>query len=154
MVKAKQPRVSLRDNPILTAERPVIGDRLRKARQASGHTLDSAAAALTERGYQIGKAGVGHWETGKNMPDVHALKRLARIYDTTIDALIWDDAMSPEAIQLGRRFDALAQVRAHDLAAAHENNAPDAVDRLASPNPTRKPKSLKRSVKRVASKKK
>jgi transcriptional regulator with XRE-family HTH domain len=107
MVTAKRKPTPIQDDPELQQERKRIGARLRVARHEAGHTLDSAADALTKAGYAISKGAIGHWETGVNMPDVHWLQRLAKLYQTTIDALIWDDAISVAAIQIAKQYDSL-----------------------------------------------
>lgn len=69
-------------------ERKALGQRLATARKLAGHTLDSAAAELTQRGTRIGKAAVGAWEVGRNMPDALWVRRLARLYSISADTLL------------------------------------------------------------------
>lgn len=88
-------------------ERRALGRRLASARNLAGYTIDETAQALTGRGYSITKQAVGHWETGKNVPDALWLRRLAKLYGTTLDALVWDEAISTEAIQFAVQYDAL-----------------------------------------------
>lgn len=88
-------------------DRKALGGRLRSARTLKGLTIDAIAGELTARGYPISKQAVGHWETGKNVPDAIWLKRLAKFYGTTLDALAWDEAISIEAIQFAVQYDAL-----------------------------------------------
>ena len=83
-------------------ERKALGRRLAEHRKAAGFTLASIAKHLTDDGHKIGKAGVGHWETGQNVPDALTLARLARAYKTSSDTLlglprIWplDGTISP-----------------------------------------------------------
>lgn len=92
-------------------ERRALGRRLASARNLAGYTIDQVAAALTERGHEISKQGVGHWETGKNVPDALWLRRLAKLYGTTLDALVWDEAISMEAIQVAVQYDALTEAQ-------------------------------------------
>lgn len=145
----------LHDDPDLRREREQIGHRLRLARKAAGHTIDSAAKALTDRGYPISKGGVGHWETGINMPDVHWLQRLARLYEITIDALVWDNGLSVQAVRIARQYENLLPEKraawqqhwagflagAAGKPVATEDSAIDerAVDESMVPNPTRRP---------------
>lgn len=83
MVKSavpKPPAHSLED-------KQALGAALASARKAAGLTLDTAAAALREQGFPIGKAAIGHWETGTNVPDALWVRRLSRLYKTTMDAV-------------------------------------------------------------------
>ncbi|MGL5117564.1 MAG: helix-turn-helix domain-containing protein [Beijerinckiaceae bacterium] len=87
--------------------RKALGKRLSAARKLKDYTIDGAAKKLTEMGYEIGKAALGHWETGRNVPDAIWLSRLAKLYNTTLDALVWDDSISIEAIQWAAEYDGL-----------------------------------------------
>jgi transcriptional regulator with XRE-family HTH domain len=88
-------------------ERKALGRRLKSARTLADLTLESAAHRLTALGHPISKQTIGAWETGRNLPDALWLKRLAKLYGTTLDALVWDDALTIEAIQLAAQFDSL-----------------------------------------------
>jgi transcriptional regulator with XRE-family HTH domain len=90
-------------------ERRGLGKRIAAARTLAGFTLDTAAQALLERGYPITRAAIGHWETGKNLPDALWLRRLAKLYGSTLDALVWDDAISMEAIRFAAQYDGLTE---------------------------------------------
>lgn len=90
-------------------ERKALGRRLASARALAGYTLEGIAKALTGRGHPIGRAAVGAWEVGRNVPDALWLKRIAKIYGTTLDALVWDEAISMEAIQFAVQYDALTE---------------------------------------------
>lgn len=79
-----------------------LGGRLKAARVSAGHTQDSAAVALG-----LKKATFSSWETGRNIPDSITLGRLAKLYNVTADALIWDEAISMEAIRFAVQFDNL-----------------------------------------------
>lgn len=91
----------------LDQDKKALGGRLRAARKLRGLTLEAVAAHLTEMGKPTTKAAVGHWETGTNVPDSLILRRLAKLYRTTADALLWDDSISMEAIQIAAEYDAL-----------------------------------------------
>jgi transcriptional regulator with XRE-family HTH domain len=54
--------------------------------------LATAADALAAAGYPISRKTIGAWETGRNVPDALWLRRLAKIYDTTVDNLVGRDA--------------------------------------------------------------
>lgn len=79
-----------------------LGARLKAAREQADYTQDGA-------GLQLGvkKATVSSWENGRNIPDALMLARLAKLYGTTADALLWDDSISIEAIRFAAQYDAL-----------------------------------------------
>jgi hypothetical protein len=66
-----------------------------------------AASAKQEIRRDGTRAAIGAWETGRNVPDALWLRRLAKLYGSTLDALVWDEAISMEAIQFAVRYDAL-----------------------------------------------
>lgn len=88
-------------------DKTALGQRLASARKLAGYTIESAAKALTAAGYPITKGGVGAWEKGRNLPDALWLRRLAKLYGTTLDSLVWDDALTMDAIRFAAQFDAL-----------------------------------------------
>jgi transcriptional regulator with XRE-family HTH domain len=90
-------------------DRKALGARLASARKLAGLTMEEAARRLTERGYPISKQGLGHWESGRNLPDALWLRRLAKLYGTTLDALVWDEAISMEAIRFAAQYDGLSE---------------------------------------------
>lgn len=90
-------------------QRRALGKRLAAARKLNGYTIESAAKELTERGYPLTKGALGHWETGKNIPDALWMGRLAKLYNSTVDALLWDDSLSMEAIGVAVQYDALSE---------------------------------------------
>lgn len=98
-------------------DREALGKRLAAARNLKGLTIEGAAKELTNRGYTVSKAGVGAWEKGRNVPDAIWLRRLAKLYGTTLDALAWDDSLSIEAIQLAAQFDGLNEKQKSTLKA-------------------------------------
>jgi transcriptional regulator with XRE-family HTH domain len=84
-----------------------LGQRLRGARVLAGETLETVAAKMTAAGIPVKKQAVGHWETGTSVPDALQIRRLAKIYGTTTDALLWDDSLSMEAVRFAAQYDAL-----------------------------------------------
>lgn len=88
-------------------ERKAFGRRLAAARNKAGLTLEGAAQRLTDNGHPIGKAAIGAWEKGRNLPDAIWLQRLAKLYGLSLDALVWDDTLSIEAMRFAARYDAL-----------------------------------------------
>jgi transcriptional regulator with XRE-family HTH domain len=79
-----------------------FGLRLKAARERKGLTQQQVADA-----FSLKKATVSAWETGGGMPDALRLARLAKMYDVSADALLWDDALTNEAMQFAAQFDAL-----------------------------------------------
>lgn len=57
--------------------------------------------------FGVSKGTVSAWEKGGGVPDALRLARLAKLYRVTADSLLWDDALTMEAIQFGAQFDAL-----------------------------------------------
>lgn len=115
MPKSKRdPVEELASRELRKKDGEALGERLRSARRIAGETLESVARKLTESGIPVGKAAVGHWETGHAVPDALQIRRLAKIYGTTVDALLWDDSLTIEAVRFAAQFDALndAQQRA------------------------------------------
>lgn len=99
-------------------DRKALGKRLAAARNLAGYdSIESAAKELTKLGYPISKAGLGAWEAGRNVPDAIWLRRLAKLYSTTIDALSWDDSLTIEAMQLAAQFDGLTEKQKSTLKA-------------------------------------
>lgn len=94
-----------------------IGARLRAARQVAGFTMETIAARLRERGFKATKAAVGHWETGKRSVDVLIVAELAKLYQQSIDALVWENALSMEAMRFAAQFDSLTDEQQRTLRA-------------------------------------
>lgn len=72
---------------------------------------------LNEAGIEYGRAAIGAWEDGRNVPDALVLRRLAKIYGQSTDALLWDDAASMEAMQWAAQFDGLKPAQQERLRA-------------------------------------
>lgn len=85
-------------------EKKAFGRRLAKIRDEAGFTIQSAADALTKAGSPLTKQGIGHWETGRNLPDALWLHKLARLYGVPVDALYADATVSVREIQLAKDF--------------------------------------------------
>lgn len=79
-----------------------IAQRLKAARVAKGLTQQEVATK-----FDVKKATVSAWETGAGAPDALRLRSLARLYDVSADALLWDDSLTPEAMRFAAQFDAL-----------------------------------------------
>lgn len=90
-------------------DKAALGQRLASARKLAGFTIESAAKALTTRGYPITKAAVGAWEKGRNLPDALWLSRIAKLYGTTVDSLVSDDSITLDAIRFAAQYDGLTE---------------------------------------------
>lgn len=98
-------------------DRKALGSRLKAARNAVGLTLVAAATALTDEGIPAIKQTVGSWEKGVNVPDALVLKKLAKLYNQSADALLWENALSIEALQFAAEYDALNETQKRTLRA-------------------------------------
>lgn len=81
-----------------------IGQKLKASREAKGLTQQEVADK-----FGVKKATVSAWETGAGAPDAMRLRSLARLYDVSADALLWDDSLTPEAMKFAAQFDALTE---------------------------------------------
>lgn len=84
-------------------EKKGLGLRLKSARQRKGLTQQQVADWF---GLKT-KATVSAWEVGTNVPDALQLKRLAKLYDISGDALLWEDSLTPHAMKIAAEFDGL-----------------------------------------------
>ena len=99
-------------------DRRELGARLKGARLNVGMTLQQVADVLRSEGFPVQrKQNVGHWETGVALPDVFILRRLAKLYKQPLDALVWDNALSLEAMQFAAEFQALSDEKKRTLRA-------------------------------------
>ena len=94
-----------------------IGARLRAARQVACYTLEQVAAMLRERGFKATKQAVSHWEAGIRSVDILIVAELAKHYRQSIDALVWENALSMEAMQFAAQFDSLTDDQQRTLRA-------------------------------------
>lgn len=81
-----------------------VGMRLASARQAKGLTQDDIA-----KRFSINKGTVSAWETGRGDPGVFRLRELAKLYDISGDAVLWEDSLTPEAMKVAAQFDGLTE---------------------------------------------
>lgn len=92
--------------PMATREvdevRAGIGMRLKAAREAANLTQDAVASR-----FSVGKGTVSAWETGRGDPGVSRLRELAKLYKVSADAILWENALTNEALQLAADFDGL-----------------------------------------------
>jgi len=122
-------------------DKKALGERLASARTLAGMTQPEVAKALSDLGYAFGKGAISAWEKGRNVPDSLVLRRLAKLYKTTADALLWDTALSMEAVRFGAQFDGLTtkqqrSFRAMWLAYFEEATTDEEVEQQFGPAPS------------------
>jgi len=79
-----------------------VGMRLASARESKGFTQDDIA-----KRFSINKGTVSAWETGRGDPGVYRLRELAKLYDVSADALLWEDSLTPDAMKVAAQYDEL-----------------------------------------------
>ncbi len=94
------------------AERQALGRRLAAARELKNFSQQYIADQLG-----VEKATISAWEGGRNMPNPFALRAMAKLYGQSVDALLWDGALSAEALMIAARFDALTDSQQKKLEA-------------------------------------
>lgn len=111
------------DRPDDPAALPAVAPQLRELRRRAGHTLETAARAAG-----LSAAHLSRLETGQRQPSLPMLLALARVYGTTVSALLGETGGEQHAVIRGaeaepapmRRLDVLAlrRVRARHAGAA------------------------------------
>jgi len=94
---------STRTEKSIPPQQAALGQRFKTLRTVKHLTQQQVADRLA-----IKKATVSAWETGRNMPDPFSLRQLAKIYAVSVDALLWDDSLSPEAMKFAAQYDNLS----------------------------------------------
>jgi transcriptional regulator with XRE-family HTH domain len=94
--KKKQPTHSVE-------EKSALGRQIASARKQAGYTQEAAATDLG-----VIKQTISSWEKGRNLPDALWLRRLARLYQTSVTSLVGDGSASAEAMRIALLYDALA----------------------------------------------
>lgn len=79
-----------------------VGMRLAAAREDKKMTQDNIA-----KRFSINKGTVSAWETGRGDPGIYRLKELAKLYDVSADALLWEDSLTRDAMKVAAQFDEL-----------------------------------------------
>lgn len=87
-----------------------LGLRLESARLGKGLTQDAVADQIG-----VNKATISAWEKGKHIPNVLQFRDLAKLYDVSADSLLWEDSLSPEAMQFAAEFDSLNEAQKRTL---------------------------------------
>ena len=99
-------------------DRKELGTRLKGARAVAGLTLSQVAKVLNSEGFKsASKATVGHWETGVSLPDIFVLLRLSQLYRQPLASLVYETALSQEALQFAVEFDSLTEEKKRTLRA-------------------------------------
>ncbi len=80
-----------------------LGLRFKALREVTGMRQEEAAGKL-----EVTKAALSAWETGRNMPNPFMLRRMAKLYGVSVDALLWDDSLSPDAMKFAAQYDNLS----------------------------------------------
>lgn len=81
-----------------------VGMRLKAAREAADLTQDAVASR-----FSINKATVSAWETGRGDPGITRLRDLAKLYGVSADAILWENSLTNEAMQIAAQFDSLSE---------------------------------------------
>jgi DNA-binding XRE family transcriptional regulator len=130
-------------------DKKALGRCLAEARSAAGFTQSSAAADL-----ELVKQTISSWESGTNLPDALWLRRLARLYKTSVSQLVGDEAAGwPfRRVPVGR----VAALEPEDLAYVEGALAKAVGDVSGEPSPEdlKRFQSLRGSVKRASGKRK
>ena len=106
-----------------------VGQRLATVRQLKGYTQKDIAQR-----FDVNKATVSAWETGRGDPGVYRLRELAKLYGVSAESILWDNAPSNEAMQIAAEFDALkpsqqSMLRAVWLAFVQQATSDDEVEK-------------------------
>lgn len=86
----------------IDSEKREIGLNLKGARKNAGMTLVQVG-----KKFGVSKQVVSAWELGRGDPGLVRLRRLAKLYNVSADALLWANAPSLEAMQIAAQYDAL-----------------------------------------------
>lgn len=81
-----------------------VGLRLKAVRVKKGLKQREVADRLG-----VNLATVSAWETGIGDPGIYMLRTLAKLYDVSADAILWEDSLTPEAMKFAAEFDGLTE---------------------------------------------
>ena len=79
-----------------------VGMRLASAREGKQLTQQDVATR-----FSVNKATVSAWETGRGDPGIYRMRELSKLYGISVDALLWEDSLTPDAMKVAVQFDAL-----------------------------------------------
>lgn len=113
-----------------------LGERLKQARVDAGFTQDTAAGRMG-----LKKQTFSSWENDRNIPDAVTLGKLARLYETTTDFLLFGAPTSPSAQSIADQFNAMSKPKRDVFVAMWDafvkaNRAPNAGYKLPDPTST------------------
>lgn len=94
--------VAVAEAKMIDPERVGFGMRLKASREARQLTQDDVA-----KRFDVNKATVSAWETGRGDPGVFRLRELSKLYKTSSESLLWENAPSNDAMQIAAAFDGL-----------------------------------------------
>lgn len=101
--KCMKKKPALVDEPVvIDATRRGVGLRLASAREGKKLTQQDVATR-----FSVNKATVSAWETGRGDPGIYRIRELSKLYDVPVDALLWEDSLTPEAMKVAVQFDEL-----------------------------------------------
>lgn len=98
--KYPDPMVKKEIDPV----RAGFGMRLKAARTSTEEKFTQAQVAAR---FGVDVATVSAWETGRGDPGVFRLRELSKLYKTSSESLVWENAPSNEAMQIAAAFDGL-----------------------------------------------
>lgn len=93
---------SVIEKPVIDSVRRSVGMRLAVAREFKSFTQDDIA-----KRFSLNKATVSAWETGRGDPGIYRLRELAKLYDLSADAILWENSLTPDAMKVAAQFDSL-----------------------------------------------
>ena len=105
-----------------------LGEKIKKVRVEFGLTQEQFSEKLF-----VSRQAVSKWESDRGLPDVTNLQQISSLFNVSIDSLLKDDSLSPNAIireaidfenakPLGRRqskYDAIVKSKYPDAAITH-----------------------------------
>ena len=85
-----------------------VGMRLAAARESKQFTQDDIA-----KRFSLNKGTVSAWETGRGDPGIYRMRELAKLYDISADAVLWENCLTNEALQVAAQYDGLTEKQKH-----------------------------------------
>lgn len=106
-----------------------VGQRLAVVRELRELSQKEVASR-----FGINKATVSAWESGRGDPGIYRLRELAKLYEVSAESILWENALSNEAMQIAAEFDALkpsqqSMLRAVWLAFVQQATSDDEVEK-------------------------
>jgi transcriptional regulator with XRE-family HTH domain len=106
-------------SPSPSEQADTIDDRKKGIALRLKSSREGALLSLIEVGKGVGATPdqVEQWERGDVLPDALQVRELAKLYNVSVDGLLWEDSLSPEAMQLAVEFDSLSEKQKRMLSA-------------------------------------